>query len=36
MTPAIAYFVSPHGFGHAARSVAVMEALRALRPEIRY
>jgi len=36
MTPAIAYFVSPHGFGHAARSVAVMEALRALRPEIRF
>ncbi|MGB5813578.1 MAG: hypothetical protein WBI27_00100 [Thermoanaerobaculia bacterium] len=36
MTLAIAYFVSPHGFGHAARSVAVMEALRALRPEIRF
>ncbi|TNF77411.1 MAG: hypothetical protein EP299_04745 [Acidobacteria bacterium] len=35
MTPAIAYFVSPHGFGHAARSVAVMEALRALRPDTR-
>jgi UDP:flavonoid glycosyltransferase YjiC (YdhE family) len=36
MTPAIAYFVSPHGFGHAARSVAVMEALRALRPDTRF
>jgi hypothetical protein len=23
----IAYFVSPHGFGHAARAAAVMEAL---------
>ena len=30
----IAYVVSPHGFGHAARSVAVLEALRELRPEI--
>jgi hypothetical protein len=36
MTPAIAYFVSPHGFGHAARSVAVMEAVRALRPDTRF
>lgn len=36
MTPAIAYFVSPHGFGHAARAVAVMEAVRALRPDTRF
>ncbi|MGB5392115.1 MAG: hypothetical protein WBP10_18220, partial [Thermoanaerobaculia bacterium] len=28
MTPApIAYFVSSHGFGHAARSAAVMESI---------
>lgn len=29
---AIAYFVTPHGFGHAARSAAVIEALWQLRP----
>ncbi len=32
----IAYFVSPHGFGHAARSAAVMEALQALDPTLRF
>ncbi len=32
----LAYFVSPHGFGHAARAVAVMEALRLHRPGIRF
>jgi UDP:flavonoid glycosyltransferase YjiC (YdhE family) len=36
MSPTIAYFVSPHGFGHAARSVAVMEALGALQPDIHF
>lgn len=30
----IAYVVSPHGFGHAARAAAVLEALRELRPEL--
>lgn len=28
----VAVFVSPHGFGHAARACAVMEAIRDLRP----
>lgn len=36
MTSVIAYFISPHGFGHAARSVAVMEASSALRPGLRF
>lgn len=31
----IAYFVSSHGFGHAARSAAVMEAIRARNPATR-
>jgi hypothetical protein len=30
----IAFFVSPHGFGHAARAAAVAEALAAVRPEL--
>lgn len=30
----IAYFVSPHGFGHAARAAAVMESLHAIAPAI--
>jgi hypothetical protein len=30
----IAFFISSHGFGHAARACAVMEALRRIRPEI--
>ena len=29
----VAYFVSPHGFGHAARASAVMAALGRLNPE---
>ncbi|MEE8138312.1 MAG: hypothetical protein V3T81_05500 [Thermoanaerobaculia bacterium] len=36
MPTSIAYFVSPHGFGHAARSAAVMEALHELEPRIRF
>jgi len=32
--PAIAFFVTPHGFGHAARAAAVMGELRRLEPEI--
>jgi hypothetical protein len=34
VSPRIAYVISPHGFGHASRSAAVLEALRELRPEI--
>ena len=30
----IAYFISPHGFGHAARATAIMAALQHLDPEI--
>lgn len=30
----IAYFVSPHGFGHAARTCAVLERLVLLRPDL--
>lgn len=32
--PAIAYFTSPHGFGHAARSAAVIEELKKRRSDI--
>jgi UDP:flavonoid glycosyltransferase YjiC (YdhE family) len=32
----IAYFISPHGFGHAARASAVMNALNAIHPEIKF
>lgn len=30
----VAFFVSPHGFGHAARAAAVAESLAAVRPEL--
>lgn len=30
----LAYFVSPHGFGHAARACAVMQAVRTAWPEV--
>jgi UDP:flavonoid glycosyltransferase YjiC (YdhE family) len=33
--PAIAFFVSPHGFGHATRAGAVMAAIQAQRPAVR-
>jgi len=32
----LAYFISPHGFGHAARACAVMAALRQRRPQIHF
>jgi hypothetical protein len=32
----IAYFVSPHGFGHASRASAVMAAIHQLRPTIHF
>jgi hypothetical protein len=32
----IAYFISPHGFGHAARASAVMAALREIEPGIHF
>lgn len=31
----LAYFVSPHGLGHAARSAAVLSSLSGLRPDLR-
>jgi len=32
----IAYFISPHGFGHASRSSSIMEALKELSPGIHF
>ncbi len=32
----IAYFISPHGFGHAARAASVMEAIHEIDPSIRF
>jgi hypothetical protein len=32
----IAYFITPHGFGHASRAAAIMAAAERLRPEIRF
>ncbi len=34
--PRIAYFVSPHGFGHAARASAVMHAIHDIKPEMHF
>lgn len=34
MTVRLAYVVSPHGFGHASRSAAVLNELRAIRPDV--
>jgi hypothetical protein len=31
-----AWFITPHGFGHAARSCAIMEALRDLEPQVEF
>ncbi|MBN2382393.1 hypothetical protein JXQ70_05870 [bacterium] len=33
--PSLAYFVTPHGFGHAARAAAVMQALHQLKPDLK-
>lgn len=35
LQPTLAYFITPHGFGHAARAVAVMDALQAQNPALR-
>ncbi len=32
----IAYFISPHGYGHAARACAVMAAMHEINPSIRF
>jgi UDP:flavonoid glycosyltransferase YjiC (YdhE family) len=32
----IAYFVTPHGFGHAARAAAIMESLQTRRPDLHF
>jgi len=32
----IAYFISPHGFGHASRAAAVMEAMHDLDPSLKF
>ena len=32
----VAYFISPHGFGHAARASAVMAALREIEPRVHF
>ena len=32
----IAFFISPHGFGHAARAASVMEAITEMEPSIRF
>lgn len=36
MRPCLAYFVSPHGFGHAARACSVMEALHKMDSGFRF
>jgi len=36
MKPKIAYFISPHGFGHAARSAAIMESINSLNKIIEF
>jgi hypothetical protein len=34
--PAIAFFISPHGFGHAARAAALIQRLHELRTDLRF
>ncbi|HNX50575.1 MAG TPA: hypothetical protein PLS53_06495 [Thermoanaerobaculaceae bacterium] len=34
--PRLAFFVSPHGFGHAARACAVMQAMREVWPDVAF
>ncbi len=36
LNPSIAFFISPHGYGHAARAAGVMEAVYKLDPSIRF
>lgn len=36
VNPSIAYFISPHGYGHVARAAGVMEAIHNLDPTIRF
>jgi len=36
LPPVIAWFVTPHGFGHAARAAAVMESMHDLDPSVRF
>ena len=36
MSRSIAYFISPHGFGHASRSSAVIDAVRRRQPDTRF
>lgn len=33
---AVAYFISAHGLGHAARAAAVMDAVHAIQPDVRF
>lgn len=35
-TKRVAYFISPHGFGHAARAASVMAALQDMAPTVRF
>lgn len=35
-SPRLAYFISPHGYGHAARAAAVMNAFHRLEPEVHF
>ena len=36
LSTSIAYFITPHGFGHASRAAAVMAALSGMVPDIRF
>ena len=36
MRPAVVFFISGHGFGHASREVEIINALAALRPDLRF
>src|SRR5574340_1328008 len=35
-SPSIAYFITPHGYGHAARASAVMQALQQIIPTVHF
>ncbi len=34
--PSIAFFITPHGFGHATRASALMQAIQAIRPNMHF